>query len=206
MNVLQAIGVINRRAKTIYKLFGMHSDIYEEFTLKMAEYDFKSTAKGVFKLNANKANKAEYRKLVAWAKQIKKTPYSVLKRQADNLKKSIEENEPFFDDIYDGEEIADLNTYYKWLDTFSTFFESCYDLARMNGLEGRGAYEYAKELYDNQNEYNKTWNYFYNSGAFDEFKEKEKLYTQEQILQEYNINEDTGEMTAKDDFFGGLDI
>ena len=204
MNVLQAIGVINRRAKTIYKLFGMHSDIYEEFTLKMAEYDFKSTAQGVFKLNANKANKAEYRKLTAWAKQIKKTPYSVLKRQADKIKEQIKDNEPFFDDIYDGQEIADLNTYYKWLDTFSSFFESCYELATMNGYEGTAAYQYAKELYDNENEYNKQWNYFYNAGAFDEFKEKEKLYTQEQILQEYNLNEETGELLPKDDFYGGL--
>lgn len=204
MNVLQAIGVINRRAKTIFKLFGMHSDIYEEFTLEMAEYDFASSAKGVFKLKANKANKAEYRKLIAWAKRIKKIPYSVLKRKADKLKEQIKDNEPFFDDIYDGEEIIDLNTYYKWLDGFRCFFESCYELATMNGYEGKAAYQYAKELYENENEYNKQWNYFYNSGAFDEFKEKEKLYTQEQVLQEYNLDKETGELTPKDDFYGDL--
>ena len=205
MTVLQAIGVINRRSKTIAKLFGTHSEIYDIFTTEMADYDFSSTAAGLFKLKANKANKSEYRKLIAWAKRIQKTPYSVLKRQADKLKQSIKDDEPFFDDIYDAEEISDLNTYYKWLNTFRDFFESCYELARMNGYEGAGAYHYAKELYDNPNEYNRTWNYFYSAGAFDEFKEKEKLYTKEQILQEYNLNEDTGELTPKDDFFGGLD-
>ena len=204
MTVLQAIGVINRRSKTIAKLFGTHSEIYDVFTTEMADYDFSSTAAGMFKLKANKANKSEYRKLIAWAKRIQKTPYSVLKRQADKLKQSIKDSEPFFDDIYDGEEIADLNVYYKWLNTFRDFFEACYELATMNGYEGSAAYQYAKELYDNENEFNTQWNYFYKSGAFDEFKEKEKEYTQEQVLQEYTLNEDTGELIPKNDFYGGL--
>ena len=202
MNVLQAIKIINRRATTLKNLFGAHSDFYEEFTTEMTNYEFYTNKKGIFQLNANKANKSEYRKLTAWATRIQKTPFSVLKRKSDKLKREFFDDEFYdFEDYNTDDDIKDLDTYYKWLQTFKDYFESCYDLARRNGFEGRAAYEYADELYNSRPDYVRQWNYFYKTGAFDEFK---KSYETQQIKQEYDIDENSGDMTEKSNFYRGL--
>ena len=201
MTAIQAIKIINRRAKTLLKLFGANSDIYDAFSTVLTEFDFNENARGLFTLKNNALNRAEYRKLTAWAKRIQKTPYAVLKRKADKLKKQIEDDAAFFDDIGGDDDIKDLNVYYKWLSTFTDYFESCYELATMNGFQGYGAYEYAKELYDDRGEYVKQWNYFYNAGAFDEYK---KNYEQDFIKRVNDIDDETGEMQPKKNFSRGL--
>lgn len=183
MNVLQAIGVINRRIATTAKLFGTSSYQYESLTSiideKTAYRGLYMNKNNVLQLSKSKAVQKNYRQLIAAAKQIQKTPVQVLQRQAEKLRKQRED-----DDFYDDTLIMDNATYYKWLQLFDTYFESCYTLAKMEGYnEGIEAYHRAKELYDDANEYNTTWNYFYKTGAFDEFKAAKKSYDEQQTQQ-----------------------
>ena len=201
MNVLQAIKIINRRSETLKKLFGSHSDIYEDFSTEIVNYQFREKNE-TFLLNANKANKAEYRKLTAWAKRLQKTPYAVLKRKADKIKEQFFDDDFFdFDEEYNtDDDIKNLDVYYKWLATCVDYFDSCYTLARMNGFEGRAAYDYGKQLYDNRADYVRQWNYFYNTGAFKEF---ETQYSTDAAKQVYDIDEN-GELQPKKGFYRGL--
>lgn len=198
MNVLQAIGVINRRIATTAKLFGTSSYQYESLTSiideKTAYRGLYMNKNNVLQLSKSKSVQKNYRQLVAAAKQIQKTPVQVLQRQAEKLRKE-RENDDFFDDTL----IMDNATYYKWLQMFDTYFESCYSLAKMEGYtEGRETYLRAKELYDDANEYNTTWNYFYKTGAFDEFKAAKKSYDDQQ-LQQIQVQEEPDRYAYNDD-------
>ena len=198
MKVLQAIEVINRRAKTLHKLFGTGSPEYNLFTALMSKYDVTAGKGKPFHLLKNKANRAEYRKLVAWAKQIQKTPYAVLKRKADRKWKQVEQDyfEGYYDDISD--EILDHDTYNKWLSQFANYFESCYDLATRNGYRGYVEYQFAEYLYHDYTEYQRQWNYFFQAGAFSEMR---KSYFDAETKQVYDIDPETGEMIERSDFY-----
>ena len=178
------------------KLFGTHSETFELWSTQLADFDIYTNAKGYLQLSKNKANKAMYRQLIAWAKREQKTPYSVLKRKADKERKQME-NDDFFD-FGDENEIIDKDTYDKWYDMCESYWSSCYAIAKAEGYEGKSAYERAGELYDDENEYISAWNRLYLSGAF---KEWQTHYQEEQTNQQYETNTDTGEMTEKPDFF-----
>ena len=98
MTVLQAISIINRRAKTLTELFGAHSEIFEKFSTELANYDIYTNKKGFLQLRKNATNRAMYRQLTAFAKRIQKTPYAVLKRKADKYREMFE-NDDFFDGV-----------------------------------------------------------------------------------------------------------
>lgn len=198
MNVLQAIGVINRRIASTAKLFGTSSYQYESLTSiideKTAYRGLYMNKNNVLQLSKSKAVQKNYRQLIAAAKQIQKTPIQVLQRQAAKL---VEEREN--DDFYDDTLIMDNATYYKWLQQFDTYFESCYTLAKMEGYSESGeTYHRAKELYDDANEYNTTWNYFYQTGAFNEFKAAKKSYDEQQ-KQQTQVQENPSNYTYNDD-------
>lgn len=175
----KAIEILNRRVKTIAKLFGTHSPEYEIITNFIADFDFYESG-GVFKLRNTKANRAEYRRLIPAAKRIQKTHVKVLERKARKQwqqarAEDIDDSENFddFNDFGDTE-ITDLATYNKWLSTFETYFESCYELATLEGYSQQSAYDRAEQLYNDKNDYNTTWNYFYKRGEFDDWKNKEE--------------------------------
>lgn len=199
MTAKAAIKIINRRAATLAKLFGVHSDIYEAFTTQLTEFNFYEK-NGVFQLENSAANRKFYRQLVPWAKRIQKTPYAVLKRKSDKLKKSIMEDKEFFDGVFE-DDIIDLDTYYKWLSHHKDYFDSCYTLANMEGYHSMEAYHRAEELYNDRNDYVHTWNTFYEYGKFDEFK---KNYERDVTEQLFDIDEETGEAIPKPEFYRGL--
>ena len=190
----KAIEIINRRVKTIAKLFGTHSPEYEIITNFIADFDFYESG-GVFKLRNTKANRAEYRRLIPAAKRIQKTHVKVLERKARKQwqqarAEDIDDSENFddFNDFGDTE-ITDLATYNKWLSTFETYFESCYELATLEGYSRQPAYDRAEQLYNDKNAYNNTWNYFYKRGEFDDWKNKEETESVERAYAPDNNGE-----------------
>ena len=190
----KAIEILNRRVKTIAKLFGTHSPEYEIITNFIADFDFYESG-GVFKLRNTKANRAEYRRLIPAAKRIQKTHVKVLERKARKQwqqarAEDIDDSENFddFNDFGDTE-ITDLATYNKWLSTFETYFESCYELATLEGYSRQPAYDRAEQLYNDKNAYNNTWNYFYNRGEFDDWKNKEETESVERAYAPDNNGE-----------------
>lgn len=77
------IATINRRIKTISKLFGYHSAEYEAFTTTVTEaFDLYQTATGIVQIRNNKANRESYQKLSALAKKVRNMPIQVLQRKA----------------------------------------------------------------------------------------------------------------------------
>lgn len=194
MNAKKAIEIINRRVKTIAKLFGTHSPEYEIITNFIADFDFYESG-GVFKLRNTKANRSEYRRLIPAAKRIQKTHVKVLERKARKQwqqaqSDEIEESEDIEDfDDFDDTEITDLATYNKWLSTFETYFESCYELATLEGYSQQSAYDRAEQLYNDKNDYNTTWNYFYKRGEFDDWKNKEETESVERAYTPDNNGE-----------------
>lgn len=77
------IATINRRIKTISKLFGYHSAEYEAFTTAVTEsFDLYQTATGIVQIRNNKANRKSYQKLSALAKKVRNIPIQVLQRKA----------------------------------------------------------------------------------------------------------------------------
>ena len=190
----KAIEIINRRVKTIAKLFGTHSPEYEIITNFIADFDFYESG-GVFKIRNTKANRAEYRRLIPAAKRIQKTHVKVLERKAQKQwqqarAEDIDDSENFddFDDFGDTE-ITDLATYNKWLSTFENYFESCYELAVLEGYSRQPAYDRAEQLYNDKNAYNNTWNYFYKRGEFDDWKNKEETESVERAYAPDNNGE-----------------
>lgn len=200
MTVLQAIAIINRRAKTLTKLFGAHSEIFEKFSTELGNYEVFTNNKGVLQLRKNAANRSMYRQLTAFAKRIQKTPYAVLKRKADKYK-SMFENDDFFDSAGgdDSGDFINIDVYNRFLQDCATYFESCYNIAVLEDADN--PYERADYLYNNRNEYISAWNSLYKKGAFAEY---EKQYNQQQFEQEYTIDEETGEVIPKNNFYRGL--
>lgn len=203
MNIVSAIEVINRRAVTLRKLFGVNSAEYARFTAEMSLYDtFASAARHAVQLHGNKTNRALYRELIPWAKRIQKTPYSVLKRKAEKRRKAIddilEDDNEFF-----GEDIKDYDTYNKWLNDFNDYFEACYELAVMNGYtDAYEKYNYAEYLYNDRPAFIRQWNYFFTTGAFKEYESK---YEESMFYQQYNVDKETGEVTEKPNFYRDYD-
>lgn len=200
-----AIAAINRRAKLIYNLYGEGSEEYQLFTAKMVSYDIRINADGVVQIRDTKQNRRDYRKLNAWARQIKKRPAAVEKRNAARRDKQYRD---FVDDMETdaGENggILDRTTYEKWLSTFSDYFASCYDLATREGYEGNDALERADVLYWNEEEYNNVWNSFYSAGAFVEFMNAEKEYHNAAWYQKYTLDPETGTPVRNPDFMEDL--
>ena len=196
-----AISAINRRAKLIYNLYGEGSEEYQLFTAKMVSYDIRINADGVVQIRDTKANRRNYRKLNAWARQIKKRPAAVEKRNAARRDKQYRD---FVDDMETdtGETggVLDRATYEKWLSTFSDYFASCYDLATREGYEGNDALERADVLYWNEEEYNNVWNNFYSAGAFADFMNAEKEYHNAAWYQKYTLDPETGTPVRNPDF------
>lgn len=199
----QAIEIINRRAVTLSNLYGKNSLQYHGFMVDYSRYEMYENKSGVTVLRNTAENRKAYRQLTAAAKRIQKTPVQVEQRKAANYWKEVQKKYPKDDnpELYEETDIIDREAWNKWLNTFSNYFESCYELATMNGYHGQEAYDYADYLYNDFNEYCKQWNYFYKSGAFDEYRTK---YETEQFEQQYDINDITGEVTEKADFYRGL--
>lgn len=202
-----AISTINRRAKLIYKLYGEGSEEYQLYTAKMISYDIRIDKNGVVQIRDTKQNRREYRKLNAWARQVKKRPAAVVKRDAARRDKQYRD---FVDDMETdtggeyGGNFLDRATYEKWLSTFSDYFASCYALATREGYEGRGAMERADQLYWNDEEYTDVWNAFYSAGAFIEFMNAEKEYHDAAWFQKYSLDPETGQPIRNPDFMEDL--
>lgn len=191
MTAKQAIEVINRRAETLSKLFGAHSNEFEQFSTDMANYDIYTNNKGILQVRNTAENRKNYRQLAAFAKRVQKTNVKVLERKA---KKQREEWEKEFEgkSTYSQDDmIRDYNVYQEWLKLFRDYFDSCYTLAVLDGYSGKAAYEYAKFLYNDADAYTTEWNYYYDHGEFDSLKSK---YEEEQFYRENVIDPDTGEV------------
>lgn len=193
MTAKQAIDIINRRAATMQRLLGAHSDEFELFSTDMTNYDIYTNSKGQLQIRNTAENRKDYRRLTAWAKRIQKTPVQVIQRQAAKKQQEYQE----YVDSVDESDIINYDAYNRWIRDFKDYFESCYDLATRNGYNGKAAYDYADELYNDRESYVSTWNYFYKTGAFDEYKSK---YEQQQFAQAYNIDPTTGEPVDKNDY------
>lgn len=200
-----AIAAINRRAKLIYNLYGEGSEEYQLFTAKMVSYDIRIDNSGVVQIRDTKLNRREYRKLNAWARQVKKRPAAVVKRDAARRDKQYRD---FVDDMEtdagENSGILDRATYEKWLSTFADYFASCYALATREGYEGNAALERADVLYWNEEEYNNVWNSFYSAGAFAEFMTAEKEYHNAAWYQKYSLDPETGQPIRNPDFMEDL--
>ena len=202
-----AIAAINRRAKLIYNLYGEGSEEYQLFTAKMVSYDIRINADGVVQIRDTKENRRNYRKLNAWARQVKRRPASVVKRDAARRDKQYRD---FVDDMENdtggdyGGRILDRATYENWLSTFADYFASCYALATREGYEGHDALERADVLYWNDEEYADVWNAFYSAGAFADFMNAEKEYRDAAFYQKYNIDPETGDPIRNPDFMENL--
>ena len=199
----KAIEKINRRADTLARVYGKHSEEYELFTTEMANLlnkadDIYTTKDGLIHIR-NTANAREnFRQINAFAKRATKTPVSVLKREKEKR------DSDFFDEHINeqpDDKIIDYDTYNSWSRQFETYFDSCYALAALENAAY--VYERADELYNNSTEYTNVWNDFYRKGEFDEYKVKEKQYNAEETQQEYEMSEN-GVLTEKDAFYRDL--
>ena len=197
MTAKQAIEVINRRAETLSKLFGAHSNEFEQFSTDMANYDIYTNNKGILQIRNTAENRKSYRQLTAFAKRVQKTNVKVLERKA---KKQREEWEQEFqgESTYSQDDmIRDYNVYQEWLKQFDNYFESCYALAVLDGYSGKAAYDYADFLYNDADAYTTEWNFYYDHGEFDSLKAK---YEEQQFYRENVIDPETGEVIPVDTY------
>lgn len=197
----KAIAAINRRAKLILNLYGENSEEYQLFTAKMIPYDIRIDKNGVVQIRDTKANRRNYRKLNAWAKQIKKRPAAVEKRRAEKRNQRYKDaREEIENDSEYGGDFLDRPTYEKWLSTFADYFSSCYELASREGYEGADALERADELYWNDEDYTNTWNAFYLEGEFEKYKTTAREYHDAAWYQKYTLDPETGAPIRNPDF------
>ena len=197
MTAKQAIEVINRRAETLSKLFGAHSNEFEQFSTDMANYDIYTNNKGILQIRNTAENRKSYRQLTAFAKRVQKTNVKVLERKE---KKQREEWEQEFqgESTYSQDDmIRDYNVYQEWLKQFDNYFESCYALAVLDGYSGKAAYDYADFLYNDADAYTTEWNFYYDHGEFDSLKAK---YEEQQFYRENVIDPETGEVIPVDTY------
>lgn len=197
MTAKQAINVINRRAETLSKLFGAHSNEFEQFSTDMANYDIYTNNKGILQIRNTAENRKSYRQLTAFAKRVQKTNVKVLERKA---KKQREEWEQEFqgESTYSQDDmLRDYNVYQEWLKQFDNYFESCYALAVLDGYSGKAAYDYAEFLYNDADAYVTEWNFYYDHGEFDSLKAK---YEEQQFYRENVIDPETGEVIPVDTY------
>ena len=195
MTAKQAIDIINRRAATMQRLLGAHSDEFDLFSVEMGNYDIYTNSKGQLKIRNTAENRKDYRRLTAWAKRIQKTPVQVIQRQAT---KKHQEYQEYTESVAEND-ILDYNTYYQWLKDFKDYQDSCYDLARREKPDGE-VYEVldlTKQLLSDREQYIELWNKFYKRGDFEKYKQ---AYEWEQFKQAYNIDPTTGEPVDKNDY------
>lgn len=202
----KAIAAINRRADSLRKLYGENSAEYGEFTARMSQYDLSFNEKtGSIHIRDTKENRAAYRQLNAWARQIRRTPIQVEQRKAAKKDAERRADETFFDDTdyTSNDDIANRDVYNKWLETFDDYFDSCYELAGLEGYDGEARLERAKVLDDYNDEYTRVWNGFYFSGVFKEYEQARADYNEQAEAQRTNveIDEDSGEALTNPDFY-----
>lgn len=195
MNAKQAIDIINRRAATMQKLLGAHSDEFELFSTDMTNYDIYTNSKGQLQIRNTAENRKDYRRLTAWAKRIQKTPVQVIQRQAAKKYQDYQE----YTENTNENDIMDYDTYNQWLKDFNDYNESCYDLASRELPDGETweIVELARHLLTNRDEYVELWNKFYKRGDFEKYKQ---AYEQQQFYQSHNIDPESGEVTDKNDY------
>lgn len=195
MNAKQAIDIINRRAATMQKLLGAHSDEFELFSTDMTNYDIYTNSKGQLQIRNTAENRKDYRRLTAWAKRIQKTPVQVIQRQAAKKYQDYQE----YTENANENDIMDYDTYNQWLKDFNDYNESCYDLASRELPDGETweIVELARHLLTNRDEYVELWNKFYKRGDFEKYKQ---AYEQQQFNQAYNVDTTTGEPVDKNDY------
>jgi hypothetical protein len=195
MTAKQAIDIINRRAATMQRLLGAHSDEFELFSTDMTNYDIYTNSKGQLQIRNTAENRKDYRRLTAWAKRIQKMPVQVIQRQAAKKYQDYQE----YAESADESDILDYDTYNQWLKDFNDYNESCYDLASRELPDGElwEIIELARKLLSNRDEYVKLWNKFYKNGDFDKYK---KMYEEQQFYQSHTIDPITGEVTEKNDY------
>ncbi len=204
----KAIQAINRRADSLAKIYGKHSPEYEAFTDTMADLvntaaDITTTKDGLIHIRNTKSARANYRQINAVARKVKKTPIQVEKRKAAKQKEDFKQKYPDTEpnpNEYDG--FIDYDTYQKWLNTFDSYFDSCYELAGMEGYIMPELMNRAYELYNNESLYKDVWNVFYKEGAFDAYKVKQETYNEQEVTQEYNhVDPETGNLFENPDFY-----
>lgn len=195
MTAKQAIDIINRRAATMQRLLGAHSDEFELFGTDMGNYDIYTNSKGQLQIRNTAENRKDYRRLIPWAKRIQNTPVQVIQRQATKKHQEYQE----YAESANENDILDYNTYYQWMKDFNDYQESCYDLAKRENPDGE-LYEIldlTKQLLSNREQYVELWNKFYKRGDFEKYKQ---AYEWEQFKQSYNIDPTTGEPVEKNDY------
>ena len=195
MTAKQAIDIINRRAATMQRLLGTHSDEFDLFSIDMGNYDIYTNSKGQLQIRNTAENRKDYRRLTAWAKRIQKTPVQVIQRQAT---KKYQDYQDYVESA-DESDILDYDTYNQWLKDFKDYNESCYDLANRELPDGElwEIIELARYLLANRDKYVELWNKFYMRGDFEKYKQ---AYEQQQFEQAYNIDSTTGEPIDKNDY------
>lgn len=202
----KAIAAINRRADSLRKLYGENSAEYGEFTARMSQYDLSFNEKtGSIHIRDTKENRAAYRQLNAWAREIRKTPIQIEQRKAAKKDAERRANDEFFGDTdyTDNDEIANREVYNKWLETCNDYFDSCYELAGLEGYDGEARLERAKVLDDYSDEYARVWNGFYKSGVFKEYEQNRQDYNAQADAQRTNveIDDESGEALTNPDFY-----
>lgn len=195
MTAYQAIDIINRRAATMQRLLGAHSDEFELFSTDMMNYNIYTNSKGQLQIRNTAENRKDYRRLTAWAKRIQKTPVQVIQRKAA---KKYQEYQDYAESV-DESDILDYDTYNQWLKDFNDYNESCYDLANRELPDGElwEIIKLARYLLAHRDEYVELWNKFYLRGDFEKYKQ---AYEQQQFEQAYNIDSTTGEPVDKNDY------
>lgn len=202
MTAKQAIEIINRRAASLQKMYGAHNEVFEQWSTQLTNYDIYMNNKGQLQIKNTAENRKQYRQLTAFAKRIQKTPIQVEQRKARKYWREVSEQMQQESEFFDENDIIDIETYNKWLGTFKDYFEACYELAVMNGaIESYEKYELADQFYNNRDLFVDSWYYLYKQGAFDEYATK---YESEQFSQQFDINEFTGDVTEKADFYREL--
>lgn len=199
MTAKTAIEVLNRRAVTMQKLFGKHSEIFEQWSTQMAKFDIFTDSNGFLKLRNTKANRAMYRQLIPWAKREQKLNVKVLERKAAKLKQEWQDD--IDDGFIDEDTFVNEQVYNAFLNDCADYFDSCYQIAANEGYEGKELYEVADALYNDRSMYINMWNAQYLRGDYSEY---ENYYQQEQFNQQYDIDDETGEPIEKSDFYRGL--
>ena len=201
------IATINRRIKTISKLFGgVHSAEYEDFTARIADtLDIYTNKAGEIQIRNTAENRKRYQYISAAAKKIREMPVQVLQRKAKKQREQYEDYREVTQDELDFIE-------------YKRFSNNVMDLTTEVYAILNTAVEL--KLVDDE-EYEDIRDQLYASEEFrfalymDNVKHggKKAMFDRADLSDfpiddytevEYNWNDETGEMFSNPDFFGEI--
>lgn len=207
------IAAINRRIKTISKLFGYHSAEYEAFTTTVTEaFDLYQTATGIVQIRNNKANRESYQKLSALAKKVRNMPIQVLQRKAKQQREK-------FDDYREITGDYEMKFHdYTWFTNMTTdlasevygLIDTAYDMGIIDS--GEDAYRQARSMAFASEAYRQgLYDAIIKSGGEKDLFSHPQINLQDFIHvvedyteAEYDTDPYTGMVIAKDGFYSDL--